>query len=106
MHGVGVQSDCEAGAERGERGLRRIGRGVITEKTRRLVDDVGREVADVVGVAELALSHRLALQGLDDLRIGLAIGDQLLQPASVDRGKATGQRCFLNDRGHGHFLPR
>ncbi len=101
---VGVEADREAGAERGERGFRRIGRGVVAEQARRFVDDIGREVADVVGVAELALRHRLAFQGLDDLRIGLAVGNQLFQPVLVDGGQATCEDCFLSDRGH-HFSP-
>jgi hypothetical protein len=95
-----VQADGKAGAECGERGFGRIGRGVVAQQARRFVDDVGREVADVVGVAELALGHRLAFQRLDHLRVGLAVGDQLLEPAFVDGGKATGQDCFLCDRGH------
>jgi hypothetical protein len=55
-------------------------------------------------VAELAFRHRLAFQGLDDLRIGLAVGDELFQPVFVDRGQAARKHCFLSDRGH-HFSP-
>ncbi len=32
MHGIGVQTDREARAQRGERGFRRIGRGVVAQK--------------------------------------------------------------------------
>ena len=109
MHGVGVQADSEAGAEGGERGFGRIGRCVVAEQARRLVDDVGGEIADVVGVTELALGDRLAFQGLDDLRIGLAGGDQAFETRLVDRreaargdgGEATGENDFFLDRRHG-----
>src|SRR5471030_868351 len=104
MHGVGMKPYCEAGTERRERGLGRIGRGIIAEKTRRLVNDVRREVADVVGMAELAFGHGLAFQGLDDLWVGLAVGDELFQPVPVDGGKAACKHCFLSDRGH-YFSP-
>jgi hypothetical protein len=77
-----------------------IGRGVVAEQARRFVDDIGREVANVVGVAELALRHRLALQGLDDLRIGFAVDDELFQPILVDWGQAACEHRFLSDRGH------
>src|SRR5258708_29961239 len=81
-----------------------MGRGVVAHKPGRLVDEVGREVAEVVGVAELALGHRLAFQGLDDLWVGLAVGDELFEPAFVDGGKAARKHCFLSDRGH-YFSP-
>src|SRR3984957_14345621 len=100
MHGIGVKANGEAGTQCRKRGLGGIGRGVVTEKARRVVDDVWRKVADVVGVAELAFGHRLAFQGLDDLRVGLAVDDELFQPLFIDRGEAAGERCFLSDRGH------
>jgi hypothetical protein len=100
MHRVGVQADRKAGTERSKRGFRRIGRGVVAQQARRLVHDVGRQIADVVGVTELAFGYRLAFQGLDHLGIGLAVGDQLLEPVFVDGRETTGQCCFLNDRGH------
>src|ERR1043166_6931696 len=105
VHGIGVQADRQAGAECGERGFRRIRRSVVAEQARRLVDDVGRKGADVLGMTEFALGHRLALQGLDHLGIGLAVGDELLQPALVDGREAACQHCFLSDRGH-QFLSR
>jgi hypothetical protein len=100
MDRVGVQPNRQARAQRSKRSLRRIGGGVVAQQAGRLVDDVGRQVADVVGVAELAFGHRLAFQGLDDLGVGLAVGDQLFQPVFVDRGQAACKHCFLSDRGH------
>ncbi len=100
MHRVGVQPDRKARTQSSQRGLRRIGSGVIAQQDRRFVDNVWRKVADVVGVAEFAFSHRLAFQGLDGLRVSLAILNELLQPLSVDGGKAACQHCFLSDRGH------
>jgi hypothetical protein len=75
-----VQADGETGAERGKRSLRRIRRGVVAKQARRLVNDVGRKVADIVGVAELALGHGLAFRGLDDLPF-LSVGAR--QPVST-----------------------
>src|ERR1700681_1342668 len=54
---------------------------------------------------ELALGHRPAFQGLDDLWVGLAVRDELLQPLFVDRGKASRKHRFLSDRRH-FSLPR
>jgi hypothetical protein len=59
-----------------------------------------KQVADVIGVAELALRHRLALQRLDDVGIGLAVGDQLFEPAFVDRRQAAGQHGLCGNSGH------
>src|SRR3974390_3253000 len=100
MTRFGMQTDGKTRSKRCERSLRRIGRGVVAEKARRLIHDVRREVADVVGVAELAFGHRLAFQGLDDLWIRFAVGDQLLEPLLVDWGEAAGKCCFLGDRSH------
>jgi len=41
-HGVGVNADREAGAERGKRSLGRVRRGVVAEQTRRFIDHVSR----------------------------------------------------------------
>src|ERR1700704_5859064 len=41
-----------------------------------------------------------AFQGLDDLWVGLAVNNELLEPLSVDGGKASRKHCFLRDRGH------
>ena len=51
-------------------------------------------------MAELAFRHRLALQGLDDLRIGLAVDDELFEPTFVDWRQAACEHRFLSDRGH------
>src|ERR1700730_13283060 len=56
-------------------------------------------------MAELAFGHRLAFQGLDDLWVGLAVRDELLQPVFVDRGEASRKHRFLSDRRH-FSLPR
>jgi hypothetical protein len=51
-------------------------------------------------VAELALGHRLALQRLDDIGIGFAVGDQLFESAFVDRREAAGQGGFGGNSSH------
>ena len=61
--GVRVDADGEAGTEGGERGLRGVRRRVVAQQARRLVDDVGRQVADHVEVPEAALGDGAAFQG-------------------------------------------
>src|SRR5262249_31741444 len=86
-----VDADGEARTQRGERGLRRVRRGVVAEQSRRLVDHVGRQAADEIEMAESALGDRLAFQRLDGLGIGLALGDQLVEALSVDGGETAGE---------------
>src|SRR3981189_2483785 len=100
MHRIGVQADREAGTEGGEGGLRRGGGGVVAQQGRRLVDDVGRQVADIVRVPELSFGDGLALQGLDDLGVRLAVLDQLLEPAFVDRRETSGENDVFGSDGH------
>src|SRR5260370_1531160 len=100
MHRIGMQADREAGTEGGERRLRRVGGGVVAQEGRRLVDDVGRQVADVVRMPELSFRDGLALQGLDDLRVRLAVLDKLLEPAFVDRRKTSGENDVFGSDGH------
>jgi len=104
MHRVGMQADGQARTQRRERGLRGVGRGVVAQQGRRFIDDVGRQVADVVGVPELAFGDRLALQSLDDFRVCLAALDQLLESALVDGRQASGQNDVLGSDGH-YFPP-
>lgn len=99
--GVGVDADRQAGAERRQRGLGGIRRRVVAQQRRRLVDDIGGQVADVVGVAEAAFRDRAALDSLDDLGIGLAGGGKAGEALLVDRGEAAGQSRL--QFGHGVF---
>ena len=56
-------------------------------------------------MAELALRDGLALQGLDDLGVGLAVGDELFEPAFIDRCEAAREGRLLNNSGHLISLP-
>jgi hypothetical protein len=79
MHGIGVQADRQARAERCERSFGRIWRRVVAQQPRRLIDDIWFEIADVVEVTEAAFRDGLALQRLDRFRIGLA-GSRSVSP--------------------------
>jgi len=69
----GVDAHGQARAERREQGFRRIGRRVVAEELRRLVDHVRRQRADEIELAEARLRQRTALHGPDLGRVGPAL---------------------------------
>src|SRR5712692_3211420 len=81
---VRVDADRDAGAERGEQGLGRVGCGVVPEKLRRLVHHVRGEVADEVELPEARLGDGAALDRADLAGIGLALVDEGVQALLVD----------------------
>ncbi len=77
LHSVGMQSDRDARAKRRQRRFRGIRRRIVAQQARWLIDDVGRQVANEVEVAEPLLGDRVALQSAHRARVRLRLDDQL-----------------------------
>src|SRR5438128_3363693 len=85
--GVRVDPDGNAGAKRREDRLGRIRRSIVAEEGRRLVDDVGWQVAHEVELAEPRLGDGAALDRAHLGGIRPALGDQGVEAVLVDWSK-------------------
>src|SRR5678815_4291819 len=84
-HGIGVNPNGKARPEGGEQRLGRVGCGVVPEEARRFIDDVCREIPDVIEVPELAFEDSPTLHRAHRGRVGLALVGKRHEPGPVDR---------------------
>ena len=85
MDGVGVQAHREARSQRRKGRLGRVRSRIVAEQCWRLIDNVWRQIANIVEVPETPLGNCLAFERLNGFRVRLPAFDQLFKAAFIDR---------------------
>ena len=69
--------------------------GVVAKQARRLVNDMGRQIPDIIQVAKPLFRDGTALQGAHCFRVGFGVIDELFEAGPVDRLQPACRVVFL-----------